>query len=57
MINADEIPKKSECKPYNTMGTVWICNLMINHDCPFALSFGYVVYCNNRSLHKVNGKS
>jgi len=41
----------TKCRPYHSMGTVWICNLRTIPDCPFALAFGYVHYCNNRSLH------
>jgi hypothetical protein len=41
----------SECSPYHSMGTIWICNHRAKSGCPFALAFGHVHYCNNRSLH------
>jgi len=54
MITTDAQSKEIDCKPHHTMGSLWICNHKINSNCPYALSFGYVYYCNNRNLHKRN---
>lgn len=40
----------TDCKPLNFMGSVWICNLKENRDCPYALKHGYLYYCNHREL-------
>ena len=50
-MNANKEQLPYECKPYHSMGTMWVCNVKPNPTCPYALSFGYVFYCNNRNLH------
>ncbi len=51
MKNSEPNAVPPTCNPYHSMGTLWICNVKMNTGCPYALSFGYVFYCNNRDLH------
>ncbi len=41
-----------ECRPSHSMGTVWLCNLKMNFNCPYALKLAFTYYCNNKNLHK-----
>jgi hypothetical protein len=52
MTNADVQIVHTDCSPYHSMGTLWLCNQKINSYCPFALSYVYIFYCNNKKLHK-----
>jgi hypothetical protein len=51
MTKSDDVPKYTDCKPQNSMGTLWICNHAERANCPHALQFGYVYLCNNRTLY------
>ena len=50
MTNAGDENAYANCRPYLTAGTLWKCDRFKNPDCRYALNFGDVFYCINKSL-------